>query len=361
MKYIVYQTTNIINKHIYIGVHLTDDPNHFDGYLGCGIKGENSIYLKHPLTKFHYAVKKYGFKNFKREIIKSFDDAESAYLLEEMLVDEDYLARPDVYNVVLGGNKEIDGIKSIPVYQYDLNGNFITKYKSYHDASRKLHINDSYIGHAVKFKIKCKNYLFSKHYYEKLDISEYRVIKDINTRIYLYSYEGNLIKSYDSINEASRDVKITPYILKKSAQLGLYINNDQHVCFIKNDHYDIARKEYINTRPVYQYDSNGMLITGYSTQLEAEKKYPNSNISKAIKYKSIDSNGFMWGLENLTRYNIPDRPRMKKVGQYDENNNLIKTWESGRQCEREVGSAVRHVLLGRALKHKGYYYKYIYD
>lgn len=37
MKYIVYKTINKINKKFYIGVHKTENPNIFDGYLGCGI------------------------------------------------------------------------------------------------------------------------------------------------------------------------------------------------------------------------------------------------------------------------------------------------------------------------------------
>jgi hypothetical protein len=37
MKYIVYLTTNIINNKIYIGVHGTNNPDIFDGYLGCGV------------------------------------------------------------------------------------------------------------------------------------------------------------------------------------------------------------------------------------------------------------------------------------------------------------------------------------
>lgn len=33
MKYIVYRTTCLINNKIYVGVHHTDDPNIFDGYM----------------------------------------------------------------------------------------------------------------------------------------------------------------------------------------------------------------------------------------------------------------------------------------------------------------------------------------
>lgn len=38
MKYIVYLTTNLVNKKIYIGVHGTENPDKFDGYLGNGVK-----------------------------------------------------------------------------------------------------------------------------------------------------------------------------------------------------------------------------------------------------------------------------------------------------------------------------------
>ena len=36
MKYIVYQTINVVNNKVYIGVHKTETPYIFDGYLGCG-------------------------------------------------------------------------------------------------------------------------------------------------------------------------------------------------------------------------------------------------------------------------------------------------------------------------------------
>ena len=37
IKYIVYETRNIVNNKIYIGVHHTTTPYEFDNYLGCGV------------------------------------------------------------------------------------------------------------------------------------------------------------------------------------------------------------------------------------------------------------------------------------------------------------------------------------
>ena len=49
MKYIVYLTKNKLEKvnginRIYIGVHATENPTIFDGYIGCG------VYIKQPST-----------------------------------------------------------------------------------------------------------------------------------------------------------------------------------------------------------------------------------------------------------------------------------------------------------------------
>ena len=50
MKYIVYCTTCIENGKIYIGVHKTEDPDVFDGYIGNGIKV--GYFIKNPKTAF---------------------------------------------------------------------------------------------------------------------------------------------------------------------------------------------------------------------------------------------------------------------------------------------------------------------
>ena len=68
MKYIVYLTTNLksqingINR-IYVGVHKTEDPSIFDGYLGCGCyinQPSTYIYQKTPLIMLNASLKILG-------------------------------------------------------------------------------------------------------------------------------------------------------------------------------------------------------------------------------------------------------------------------------------------------------------
>lgn len=86
--YTVYQTTNTINGKIYVGVHKTTDPN--DSYLGSG-------------KTLKAAIRKYGSKAFKKEILHTFETPEEAYLAESKIVDESFVSRKDTYNEVCGG------------------------------------------------------------------------------------------------------------------------------------------------------------------------------------------------------------------------------------------------------------------
>jgi group I intron endonuclease len=92
----VYQTTNLVNNKIYVGVHSTD--NLEDGYLGSG------YYLK-------MAIEKYGKNNFSRSILYKAESPKDAWAKEAEIVDEDFVKRRDTYNVALGGGRSNYGNK----------------------------------------------------------------------------------------------------------------------------------------------------------------------------------------------------------------------------------------------------------
>ena len=87
--YYVYRIVNVVNNKEYIGFHCTNNLD--DGYMGSG----NRIIM---------AIEKYGIENFRKEIIQIFDNQKDAEALERELVNEEYVKRPDTYNISLGGN-----------------------------------------------------------------------------------------------------------------------------------------------------------------------------------------------------------------------------------------------------------------
>lgn len=88
MQYLIYQITNNINGSIYVGAHKTLNEN--DSYMGGGHRIKASI-------------AKYGLENFSKTILERCETAEQMFIREREIVNEEFLKRPDVYNLVVGG------------------------------------------------------------------------------------------------------------------------------------------------------------------------------------------------------------------------------------------------------------------
>ena len=211
MKYIVYQTTSKVNNKIYIGVHKTENPEVFDGYLGNGVYIYRPSSYMHPKTHFQYAVKKYGVKNFIRTTLRVFDTEEDAYKLEAEIVNEDFVKRDDTYNLVLGGRDTSQFM--VKVYMYDLDGNYVRSFSGLNIAARTVNpnaVNGSHISRAIKSGYVYQGYQWS---YEKVPFMKKiktKKEKSFNTtpnsgpKVGRFDTEGNLLEVFETMTDCRK-------------------------------------------------------------------------------------------------------------------------------------------------------------
>lgn len=88
MYYLIYKITNRLDNKFYVGKHKTE--NKEDDYLGSGILIER-------------AIAKHGKENFIKEILFELSTEDEMNQKEADIVDEDFVARDDTYNIKLGG------------------------------------------------------------------------------------------------------------------------------------------------------------------------------------------------------------------------------------------------------------------
>lgn len=365
LKYVVYCTTNKVNKKIYIGVHKTYT-NEFDGYLGCGVYNNKPYTYQQCKTVFQRAVTKYGPNNFIRETIATFNTEEEAMELEQELVDSQFLEREDVYNMILGGYGNKNMKPRIKCYCYDLNGNFIKEYESIREAGR-IQSNSEFtfreIKNAIIDKVTYLNLYWSLCKYEKLNLSEYK--KDRRHRVKVYQYNANkeFECEYNSIKEACKANNTCASSIDKACKLG-YLSKNKYFSYEKYTKFNTDRLNYLKSIPVYCYDIKGNFIKEYPNEKAAVKDlHIKGSIMKALCLGCTHNNKYQFSFSFLDR--MIDRTKekkttAKKIDQYDLSGNFIKTWNSIKKCCESLkisSNSITRILNGTQNKTKKFTFK----
>ena len=135
-KYIVYKTTNTVNNKIYIGVHL-EDTNKPNKYIGCGIYNNTSkcqTHFQNAVKKYGYDKFK---REILFEYPDTEEGMEQAYAKEAELVNEKFIKRPDVYNMQVGGKLTTFENRKKKISQYSIAGKFIKSFNSIEEAKQE--------------------------------------------------------------------------------------------------------------------------------------------------------------------------------------------------------------------------------
>lgn len=351
-KWILYCTTCLENGKIYIGVHKTENPYIFDGYIGNGLYMNWNI--KNPHTAFQYAVKKYGYSKFKRSILEIFDNEEMAYAKEAEIVNTSFIKDKNNYNTCLGGRYA--GTVYDSLYQYSLKGEFIKEWNSVGEAIRYYGCNSNRFNMAIKDKRSAYNSYWSKTYYDTLDITNYT--KSKHSEIYCYTTEGDLYKIYDSVNDICPDLNLTKASIEdacshKNPLKGYYFISDN------SDINDIIKtREFVYSltdKSVSKY-KDGKLIFTYTNLHQAAKE---NNISSYIIKENIKNNTGVWAYGYNPTYVNNINPVPVQIDQYDLDDNFIKTWSSYSECRKEHPN-IKQVLTGGRSQTHGYKFKIHY-
>lgn len=216
-KFIVYRHTNKTNNKVYVGITCQSDPNkrwrNGEGYSSQIV--------------FYRAIKKYGWNNFKHEVLYSGLSNCDALDIEKELIAY-YKNLKISYNMSDGYDYTPDTSVSIDVYNVDKT--FIGNFKSIEEAAKMLKVSATGLHAALthyKGVSKCKNYVVVY----KGETPNFNNIKTKGgPKVKVAQYENDkLIKIYNSFLEAGNAVGVSAGAIynatknfKKSTSKGYY-------------------------------------------------------------------------------------------------------------------------------------------
>lgn len=275
-KAIIYLYTNIINNKVYVGQTFNENTRYSAHKNSPKHIGQKNVFRSY----FHEAIAKYGFENFKYEVLYSFEYEDLHIDLVKKILDdiEIFLIKkfnsnnPEYgYNLTEGGGGTV-GFKMSEEHKKKISETL---------KSKNMHWNENQ-RNAIK------NRKIPEHHSGK------KVLK--------YTLEGNFLEEYNSLSFAAESVngnfRSLSAALKRDRNKGLYKNfywiykeSDEIPNYI-----EIPKKEIRCTKKVKQYSLAGTLIKEWDSMsdIAISQGKTLSAISDGIKRNPNKYLGYKW-------------------------------------------------------------------
>ena len=279
----IYKITNLVNNKIYIGQTLQPIQNRWYQHISTAFKENSSN--KYAI---HYAIRKYGIKNFSFDIIEEvsndFLNERECYWIKEL---NTHISNHNGYNMTFGGEgRNTTNINLIAsLWKQGLTLTEISKETGYSRVTCSMHLKS--LGFTTKdFFTRRENYNSKK----------------FSNKIFQYSLQGKLIKQWNSLAEIKRELNYEPSLLSlcinrkvRTAYGYLWVKNQEEIQEALKRYNEL---KYKKNRPVNQYSLEGEFIQQWESAELAGKflKIDPSAIrrccNKIPKYKT--SKGYKW-------------------------------------------------------------------
>ena len=250
---------------------------------------------------FWNAIQKYGWDNFKHEILEDNLTKEEAFLKEKYYIDMFKSNQREYgYNVTSGG----DGCRDTgnPVVQL-LNGEIVNVFSSLQEASEKLQMSHGAIGNYVM-----DGQIHGRYLLKIITYDQYLSLKNI----------------------------VSSDHLEKFRKLVLRENSNKTV-----------ERNKKGSIPICQYSLDGVYICTFPSVNEAMRITNIKNITYALKHKGSQAGGFLWKYDNGDYSNIEPYKKNhneKSVEKIDkETREVISVYQSLIEAEKDTGIGFKQI------------------
>lgn len=289
----IYKFENNINHMIYIGQAVDLDERRKKHIRNIkDLNRTEDFYVK--------GLRPYGIENFSYEILESFSDTDydpDRLNKLEIYYIEKFDSYHNGYNMNPGGHGGNGIMRRIPIRQYSLQGDFIKEFSCANEAARIINGNRGNILLCCRQQRNQSDGYQWRYASENIDkLSDISLeVTQYNRPVLQYDLQGNFIKEFSSLQEASEETgtqkatlcAVCKQVPQKKTANGFqwkYKDNDKHI-ILNID------------KSVYQIDKEtNEIIKQFKTATEASKelKISRGSIGDCLSGRRKSAGGFKW-------------------------------------------------------------------